>query len=54
MWRDTTAAQWEGYKDVGNVTEATVKLSKDNYFFGVQAVDKDGNVSVATYPVPLR
>ena len=23
-------------------------------FFGVQAVDKDGNVSVATYPVPLR
>lgn len=54
VWRDTTAAQWEGYKDVGNVTEATVKLSKDNYFFGVQAVDKDGNVSVATYPVPLR
>jgi hypothetical protein len=54
VWRETTAAQWEGYKDVGNVTEATVKLSKDNYFFGVQAVDKDGNVSVATYPVPLR
>ncbi|SHH15717.1 M20/M25/M40 family metallo-hydrolase [Massilia sp. CF038] len=54
VWRDTTAAQWEGYKDVGNVTEATVKLSKDNYFFGVQAIDKDGNVSVATYPTPLR
>jgi len=23
-------------------------------FFGVQAVDKDGNVSVATYPLPAR
>ena len=54
VWRETTAPTWEGAKYVGNVTEATVKLSKDNYFFGVQAVDKDGNVSVATYPAPLR
>ncbi|MES2901107.1 MAG: M20/M25/M40 family metallo-hydrolase [Pseudomonadota bacterium] len=54
VWRETTAAQWQGSLYVGNVTEATVKLSKDNYFFGVQAVDKDGNVSVATYPTPLR
>lgn len=54
VWRDTTAAQWQGAQYVGNVTEATVKLSKDNYFFGVQAVDKEGNVSVATYPTPLR
>ena len=54
VWRETTAAQWQGSQYVGNVSEATVKLSKDNYFFGVQAVDKDGNVSVATYPTPLR
>ncbi|MEO5932889.1 MAG: hypothetical protein ABIQ08_04975 [Duganella sp.] len=54
VWRETTAAQWQGSLFVGNVNEASVKLSKDNYFFGVQAVDKDGNVSVATYPVPLR
>lgn len=54
VWRDTTSANWEGSQWVGNVTEATVKLSKDNVFFGVQAVDKDGNVSVATYPLPLR
>ncbi|MBC7684007.1 MAG: M20/M25/M40 family metallo-hydrolase [Bdellovibrionales bacterium] len=54
VWRETTAAQWQGAMYVGNVTEATVKLSKDNYFFGVQAVDKDGNTSVATYPTPLR
>jgi hypothetical protein len=54
VWRDTTAATWQGAKFVGNVTEATVDLSKDNVFFGVQAIDKDGNVSVATYPAPLR
>jgi hypothetical protein len=54
VWRDTTASEWQGAKFVGNVLEATVKLSKDNYFFGVQAVDKDGNVSVATYPSPKR
>jgi hypothetical protein len=54
VWRETTAAGWQGSKFVGNVTEATVNLSKDNYFFGVQAVDKDGNVSVASYPAPLR
>ena len=54
VWRETTAATWQGSKWVGNVTEATVDLSKDNVFFGVQAVDKDGNVSVATYPSPQR
>ncbi|SFU67771.1 M20/M25/M40 family metallo-hydrolase [Pseudoduganella namucuonensis] len=54
VWRDTTAADWQGARWVGNVTEAKVPLSKDNYFFGVQAVDKDGNASVAAYPVPLR
>jgi hypothetical protein len=54
VWRETTAPYWQGSMSVGKVTEATVKLSKDNYFFGVQAVDKDGNVSVATYPAPLR
>jgi len=54
VWRDTTAADWQGAQYVGKVTQATLPLSKDNYFFGVQAVDKDGNTSVATYPTPLR
>ncbi|WP_332847784.1 M28 family metallopeptidase [Massilia sp. S19_KUP03_FR1] len=54
VWRDTTAAKWEGSQYVGNVTQATLKLSKDNYFFGVQAIDKDGNASVASYPSPQR
>jgi hypothetical protein len=28
-------------------------MSKDNYFFGVRAIDKDGNRSAVTYPKPL-
>ncbi|KQV78554.1 aminopeptidase [Massilia sp. Root351] len=54
VWRETDAAGWQGGKFVGNVTEARVPLSKDNYYFGVQAIDKDGNASPASYPVPLR
>ncbi len=54
VWRETTAAQWQGSQFVGKVTAFTSPLSKDNVFFGVQAVDKDGNVSPATYPVPAR
>ena len=55
VWRDTNAPYWQQRRDVGNVTRATIKgVSKDNVIFGVQAVDKDGNASVATYPVPMR
>jgi hypothetical protein len=28
-------------------------MSKDNFFFGVRAIDKDGNRSPVTYPRPL-
>jgi hypothetical protein len=54
VWRDTTAPQWQGAAFVGNVTTYRVDLSKDDLLFGVQAVDKDGNVSPATYPIPAR
>ncbi|MFZ6843451.1 M20/M25/M40 family metallo-hydrolase [Undibacterium sp. RuTC16W] len=55
LWRETTAANWQHSLDVGNVTSYTMKnVSKDNVFFAVQAVDKKGNVSVASYPLPLR
>jgi len=54
VWRDTTAAVWTNSKAVGNVTGFTMKgMSKDNYFFGVRAIDKDGNRSPVTYPKPL-
>ena len=55
VWRETTAPFWQFAQDVGNVERATVKgISKDNYLFGLQAYDKDGNPSMVTYPVPFR
>jgi len=54
VWRDTSAPDWQGVKFVGKVTEFTLPLSKDNYYFGVQAIDKDGNLSPASYPTPQR
>jgi len=54
VWRATTAALWENHKDVGLVTRTTLPMSKDNVVFGVQAIDKDGNVGVASFPRPLQ
>jgi hypothetical protein len=55
VWRDTTAAEWTGAKFVGNVTTYTAMgMSKDNYFFGVRAVDRSGNKSPVVYPRPMR
>ena len=51
VWRDTTSPVWTNSMYVGNVTTYVVKgMSKDNYFFGVRAVDKDGNRSPVVYP----
>src|SRR5215213_8527419 len=53
VWRETTSPVWTNSKSVGNVTGFTMKgMSKDNYFFGVRAIDKDGNRSPVTYPKP--
>jgi hypothetical protein len=55
VWRSTTAADWEHSRDVGNLTRETLAgISKDDYQFGVQAYDRDGNLSVAAYPRPYR
>lgn len=52
-WRDTTSAVWTNSKPVGNVTTFSMKgMSKDNFFFGVRAIDRDGNRSPVTYPRP--
>ncbi|HEY6660988.1 MAG TPA: M28 family metallopeptidase [Pyrinomonadaceae bacterium] len=53
VWRDTTSPVWTNSKPVGNVTTFTMKgMSKDNFFYGVRAIDKDGNRSPVTYPKP--
>ncbi len=55
VWRDTTASMWQHSRDVGNVTRYTLKgISKDDVIFGIVALDKDGNESVASYPQPYR
>jgi len=54
VWRDTTSPVWTNSKVVGNVTTFTMKgMSKDNYFFGIRAFDKEGNKSVVVYPRPM-
>ena len=54
VWRETTAPTWTNSKPVGKVTSFTLKgMSKDNYFFGVRAIDNDGNRSPVTYPKPM-
>ncbi len=55
VWRDTTSPFWTNSLFVGNVTNYTAKeMSKDNYFFGIRAVDKNGNKSPVVYPKPMR
>ena len=54
VWRDTTSPVWTNSKPVGKVTSFTLKgMSKDNFFFGVRAIDNDGNRSPVTFPKPI-
>lgn len=54
VWRDTTEATWTHSQPAGNVLTFAMKgMSKDNFFFGVRAVDKEGHRSPVTYPRPL-
>ena len=54
LWRDTTAADWQHVKPVGNVTQATLPLSKDNVVFAVRALDAKGHRSLPIVPLPER
>lgn len=53
VWRDTTEGRWTHVKRVEG-RDVTLPLSKDNWHFGVRAVDRDGNRSLVTYPTPKR
>ena len=54
VWRETGSPVWQHRRDVGNVTEAVLRgLSKGNVVFGVQAVDRTGHASMASFPLPL-
>jgi hypothetical protein len=52
LWRETTAPDWTHVIAVGDVTTATIDLSKDNVFFGVRAVDHAGHRSPVAAPLP--
>jgi hypothetical protein len=52
VWRETTAPDWTNVLAVGDVTTVTIDLSKDNVFFGVRAVDRDGHRSPVAAPLP--
>lgn len=55
VWRATTEPTWTHARTVGKVNAYTVSgLSKDNYFFGVRALDKQGHRSPVTFPRPVR
>ena len=50
LWRSTTSPVWEHAKAVGDVTSATLPMSKDNVIFGVRALDAQGHRSLAAVP----
>jgi hypothetical protein len=53
VWRATHLPFWQRGLDLGDSTDAVVKgISKDDVFFAVQAIDKDGNASLPAFPVP--
>jgi Zn-dependent M28 family amino/carboxypeptidase len=55
VWRDTVSPVWTNFVNVGTVTNFVMKgMSKDNFFFGVRAVDKQGNKSPVSFPRPVR
>jgi hypothetical protein len=53
VWRETTDPDWTHVIPVGNVTTASFPhFPKDNFFFGVRAVDQTGHHSPAAFPQP--
>jgi len=53
VWRETTEHDWTHAIPVGDVTNASFpNAPKDNFEFGVRAIDRDGHRSPVAYPVP--
>ncbi|MQA90134.1 MAG: M28 family peptidase [Gemmatimonas sp.] len=50
-WRRPTEPAWTQSRWLGDVTEFTLEnVVIDNYFFGLAAVDRDGNESLVVFP----
>lgn len=53
LMRDTSSPIWQEKVFVSGTT-IELNYSKDNYFFGVQSVDKEGHESLVVIPKPVR
>jgi uncharacterized protein YndB with AHSA1/START domain len=55
VWREVGMPTWQYSREAGNVTRFTLPgISKDNFVFGIVALDRDGNASPASFPQPWR
>jgi hypothetical protein len=54
VWRSTGSPMWQFAAAVGQVTAATLPVSKDNVIVGIEASDEAGHRSVAVPPLPAR
>jgi hypothetical protein len=52
--RLTTEPTWTAVQDAGSATRITLPFSKDQWQFGVRAVDAQGRRSPAGFPTPVR
>lgn len=52
-YRETTSPVWQGREFVTDTT-ITLNLLKDDYIFGVQGVDREGNTGMIVTPSPVR
>lgn len=54
VWRSTSSPEWESSRDVGPANEIRMPQSKDRYFFGVRAYDRDGNRGLVGFAYAAR
>ncbi|HEX6682709.1 MAG TPA: M20/M25/M40 family metallo-hydrolase [Candidatus Limnocylindrales bacterium] len=52
VWRETTAPDWTHAIDVGTTGAVTIDMVKDNFQFGLRAVDADRRHSPVAFPTP--
>ena len=52
--RLTTDPDWTSATDVGQATSVTQPYAKDEWLFGVRAVDATGHAGAVTFPEPKR
>jgi len=55
VWRRSSESQWTNARNVGNVTMYTARnLTKDNWQFGVRALDAQGHRSLVAFPTLVK